>query len=72
MANVRALDAKFTYQSDGASVTAEVTMEVLDDQGDHSGTLGVTVQAQSAADGLALAQTQAHAVGLLLAPPGAR
>jgi hypothetical protein len=69
MATVRALDAKFTYQPDGTSVTAEVTMEVLDDQGDHSGTVAVTVQAQSAEDGLVQAQSQAHAVGLLLAPP---
>ena len=67
MANVRAVDAKFTYQPDGTSLTAEVTMEVLDDQGDHSGTVAVTVQAQSAEDGLAQAKTQAQAVGALLA-----
>jgi hypothetical protein len=67
MADVRAVEAKFTYQPDGASVTAEVTMEVLDDQGNHSGTVAVTVQAQSAEDGLAQAKSQAHAIGLLLA-----
>ncbi len=66
MADVRAVDAKFTYQPDGTSVTAEVTMEVLDDQGNHSGTVAVTVQAQSAEDGLAQAKGQAHAIGLLL------
>ncbi|HWE98162.1 MAG TPA: hypothetical protein VG248_00015 [Caulobacteraceae bacterium] len=67
MADVRVVEAKFTYQPDGTSVTAEVTMEVLDDQGGHSGTLAVTVQAQSAEDGLAQAKSQAHAIGLLLA-----
>jgi hypothetical protein len=67
MADVRVVEAKFTYQPDGTSVTAEVTMEVLDDQGAHSGTLAVTVQAQSAEDGLAQAKSQAHAIGLLLA-----
>jgi hypothetical protein len=67
MAEVRALDAQFTYQPDGTSLTAEVTMEVLDDQGDHSGTVAVTVQAQSAGDALTQAKSQAHAIGLLLA-----
>jgi hypothetical protein len=69
MADVRVLEAKFTYQTEATSVTAEVMMEVLDDQSAHRGTLAVTVQAKSAEDGLAQAKSQAHAIGLLLAPP---
>ena len=68
MTDVRVLEAKFTYQPDSTSLTAEVTMEVLDNQGGHSGTLAVTVEAQSVEDGLAQAKSQAHAIGLLLAP----
>jgi hypothetical protein len=73
MAVVRVLDAQYAYQSDSTTITADVALEIVDDQSAHMGTLTVSVQAQNAQDGLVQAMTQAQAIGKLLAAasPGA-